>query len=111
MSTEKDNKRILEDMSTKDAIFKCGELQLPIEQVATLLSDKTNPITLYDDLSTPGTDAYDWYNQGVAEGNLKLNINLEYNIGDPKAKDAYKHLSAERRRQVINKKLDDLFGL
>jgi hypothetical protein len=40
-----------------------------------------------------------------------LNIDLEDNVSNPKAKDAYKHLSAERRRQAINKKLEDLFGM
>jgi hypothetical protein len=49
--------------------------------------------------------------EGVAQGVLKLNIDLEHNVGDPKAKDAYKHLSAERRRQAINHKLKELFGV
>jgi hypothetical protein len=46
---------------------------------------------------------------GVAEGNLKLNIDLEANVSNSKVKDAYKSLSTEHRRQAINEKLKDLF--
>lgn len=106
-----DNRKILSDLSTKDAIFRCGELQLSFEDTCRLLSDKTNPRQLLNDLQDPESFAYSWYQSGVAEGNLKLNIDLESNVGDPKAKDAYKNLSSERRRQAINKKLDDLFGV
>jgi hypothetical protein len=112
MSNTEDTKRILSEMSLRDAVFRCGELQIPVEEVAVLLS----PLSLGEgasvtlsDLSTPGTDAYYWYCQGIAEGYLKLSADLEANISNPKAKDAYKHLSAERRRQAINKKLDELF--
>lgn len=112
MSEDKkeDNKPILSDMSTKDAIFRCGELQLSYEDTCLLLSDRKNPEELLRELQDPHSEAHSWYQQGVAEGNLKLNIDLEYNVGDPKAKDAYKNLSSERRRQAINKKLDELFG-
>jgi len=73
--------------------------------------DEHRPVNqkqLLVDLQTPGTDEYGWYQSGLAEGNLKLNINLESDVTRSE-KDAYKHLSAERRRQAINKKLDDLF--
>jgi hypothetical protein len=111
----KENKqeRILDGMTVKEGIFRCGELQLPYEQVVLLVSEQhpVNRNQLLADLQTPGTDEYEWYQSGVAEGNLKLNANLEYNVGDPKSKDAYKHLSAERLRQAINEKLQDLFGI
>jgi hypothetical protein len=105
--------RIFDGMTEKEIITRCGELQLLHEQVVLLVAEQhlVNRQQLLSNLQTPGTDEYEWYQSGVAEGNLKLNINLEYNVGDPKAKDAYKHLSAERRRKDINKKLDDLFGL
>jgi hypothetical protein len=106
-----DKKRILAGMPLKDAIFRCGELQLLLEDVCWLLAEQTDPKQLMKDLQDTQSEAYAWYNQGVAEGNLKLNIDLEYNVSEPKAKDAYKHLSAERRRQAINKKLDELFGI
>ena len=105
-----DKIRILSDMSVKDAIFRCGELQLTHEDTVRLLSEKTNPDKLMADLQNPGSQPYAWYHNGVAEGNLKLNIDLEYNVSDPKAKDAYKNLSGERKRQAVNKKLDELFG-
>jgi hypothetical protein len=107
------NTRILDGKTLQEAIFRCGELQLPYEQVILLLAPihPVDPIRLLTALQTPGTDQYEWYQQGVAEGNLKLNIDLEANIDDPKAKDAYKHLSAERLRQAINHKLEDLFGI
>ena len=113
MSENKDKKRILDGMTTKEAIFRCGELQLPYEQVVLLVSEQksVNQKQLLIDLQTPGTDEYEWYRSGVAEGNLNLNINLETNVGDPKSKDAYKNLSGERRRQAINKKIEDLFGI
>jgi hypothetical protein len=107
------NERILDGMSVREAIFRCGELQLPYEQ-AVLLIAGLQPVDrrkLLAGLQTPGTDEYEWYQSGAAEGSLKLNVHLEANVGDPKANDAYKHLSAERRRQVINRKLEDLFGI
>jgi len=111
---EEKNDRILEGMTIKNAIFRCGELQLPYDQVARLIIDShpVNRQQLLAALQTPGTDEYDWYQSGVAEGALKLNIELEANVGglEPQ-KDAYKHLSAERRRQAINDKLKDLFGI
>ena len=111
MNEIENKERILDGMAFKEAIIRCGELQLPYEQVVYLVSDKTKkPVNqLYADLQTPGTEENEWYQAGVSEGNLKLNINLESNVGDPKSKDAYKHLSAERRRQALNRKIDDLF--
>ena len=111
-NNNEDNKRILSDMSLEAAIFRCGELQLSLEDTIRLVIDKTDQSNdeLMKDLQDPQSEAYAWYHNGVAEGNLKLNIDLEYNVGDAKAKDAYKNLSAERRRQAVNKKLDELFG-
>ena len=108
---QEDKRKILSEMSLKDAISRCGELQLTFDDVCWLMAEKTDPEKLMIDLQNPESNAYSWYQEGVAEGNLKLNIDLEANVGDPKAKDAYKHLSAERRRQAINKKMEDLFGL
>lgn len=111
MSENEDKRKILNDMSLKDAISRCGELQLTLDDVCWLMAEKTDPEQLMHDLQDPESEPYHWYQFGVAEGNLKLNIDLEYNVGEPKAKDAYKHLSAERRRQAINKKLEELFGI
>ncbi|MDR0681763.1 MAG: hypothetical protein LBG15_07950 [Dysgonamonadaceae bacterium] len=108
------NERILDGMTVKEAITRCGELLLPYEQVVRLIADLSPSIhraQLLADLASPGTDAYEYYQSGVAEGNLKLNIDLEHNVSDPKAKDAYRHLSSERRRQAINKKQNELFGI
>lgn len=111
MSEIEDKRKILSEMSLKNAISRCGELQLTLDDVCWLMAEKTNPEQLMRDLQDPASEVYQWYQFGVAEGNLKLNIDLEYNVGDVKAKDAYKNLSSERRRQAINKKLEDLFGL
>lgn len=111
MNKKEENNRILGDMSLRDAIFRCGELQVEYEDVCRLMTSKTDPERLMRDLKNPESDAYTWYQEGVAEGILRLNIDLETNIGEPKAKDAYKNLSSERRRQAINKKLDELFGI
>lgn len=111
MSEKEDNKRVLSDMTTEDAISRCGELQLSYEDTCRLLSDRMNPEKLMRDLQDPESGPYQWYHDGVAEGNLMLHADLEANVSNPKAKDGYKHLSSERRRQAVNKKLDDLFGL
>jgi hypothetical protein len=107
---EEKRTHLLDDLSLLEAIERCGELKIPVEEVAMLLADRPGAQTLSADLSTPGTEASNAYNRGVAEGDLKLAIDLEANIENPKAKDAYKSLSAERRRQAINRKLDELFG-
>ncbi|HCC51125.1 MAG TPA: hypothetical protein DEQ30_02975 [Porphyromonadaceae bacterium] len=105
------NGSLVVGISLKDIIFRCGELQMDYTNVCWLCRDICDPKTLMQRLHDPETEAYGWYQSGVAQGNLKLNIDLEYNVGDPKAKDAYKHLSAERRRQAINRKLEELFGV
>jgi hypothetical protein len=102
-------KHLLDDLSLPDAVERCGELKIPVEEVAVLLSDRPGGKSLASDLSTPGAEAFTAYHRGLAEGDLKLAIDLEANVENPKAKDAYKHLSAERRRQAINRKLDELF--
>ena len=109
----KENERILEGMTAREAIFRCGELQLSYEQTALLVSElePTDKQKLLTNLQTPGTDEHEQYQSGVAEGNLKLNIVLEANVEDPKSKDAYKNLEAERLRQAIDRKLKDLFGI
>ena len=106
------NERILDGMTVREAIFRCGELQIPYDQVVRLVAEMEliNQKQLLIDLETPGTDEYNWYQSGIAEGNLILNINLESDVTRSE-KDAYKHLSAERRRQAINRKLEDLFGI
>jgi hypothetical protein len=107
------DEQLLSGMSLHDILFRCGELQLPFEQAVQLAAAQSpvNKQQLLADLQTPGTDAYQSYHAGVAEGALKLNADLESNVGNPKAKDAYNHLSAERRRQTINQKLEELFGI
>jgi hypothetical protein len=100
----------LKGLSLLDAIARCGELQMAPDEIVRLLADRTDAAQLLADLRTPGTDACKAYARGMAEGALKLNIDLEANVANPKAKDAYKSLAAERRRQAINRKLDELFG-
>jgi hypothetical protein len=109
MNEKEKRKHLLDDLSLSDAIERCGKLKIPVEEVAVLLSDRPGAGQLPTDLTTPGTEAFTAYHRGLAEGGLKLAIDLEDNVGNPKAKDAYKHLSAERRRQAINRKLDELF--
>lgn len=107
------NNRLLDELTLKQSIFRCGELQLTLEDTARLIMDKSDldPAKLLLRLQDPRSDEYKWYHNGMAEGNLKLNIDLEANVGEVKAKDAYKNLAGERRRQAINKKLDELFGI
>ncbi|MCL1942232.1 MAG: hypothetical protein FWF54_01590 [Candidatus Azobacteroides sp.] len=74
-----ENKKILDDMTTEQVIQQCGEVRLPFEQVVTLLSGKlsvSEQKQLLTNLTTPGTDEYNLYQQGVAEGDFKLNIDL-----------------------------------
>lgn len=112
MNNEKNKERILDGMTIKEAIFRCGELKLPHDQVARLVAEShpVDPKQLLTNLQTPGTDEHEWYRSGVAEGNLILNINLEGDVNSNQ-KDAYKSLSAERRRQAIDDKLKDLFEI
>ena len=110
-SNQKETKStsILGDLSLTDAIARCGELQMSEDEISVLLAHRTDARQLLSDLQTPGTEAHEAYVRGQAEGNLKLYIDLEANVSDPKAKDAYKSLAAERRRQAINRKIDELF--
>lgn len=105
--------RILDELTLKQSIFRCGELHLTLDDTVRLTVDKSdkNAKQLMHALQDAHSDEYEWYHNGMAEGNLKLNIDLEANVGEVKAKDAYKNLAGERRRQAINKKLDELFGV
>jgi hypothetical protein len=108
---KKKNAHILDGMNLEEAIFRCGELQASFEETALLLSGKMDPKLLVKLLQTPGTEPHEAYHKGMAEGNLSLDATLVANVENPKAKDAYKFLSAERRRQAINEKLHELFEL
>jgi hypothetical protein len=79
------------------------------DEIVRLLAHRTDAGQLLADLRTPGTAAFEALRRGEAEGALKLNIALEANVDNPKARDACKSLSDERRRQAINRKLDELF--
>jgi len=103
------NERLLRDIKLEDIIFRCGELLLDFDDTCNLCADQIHPEKLKAELNNPLSNYYSSYRQGVSEGKLNLNINLENLIGDPKAKDAYKSLSDERQRQSINKKLKELF--
>jgi hypothetical protein len=103
--------KITDGMTLERIVTRCGELQLDYTNVCWLCRDIREPKVLMHDLLDPDSYVSAWYRSGIAQGNLKLNIDLEHNVSDPKAKDAYKHLSAERRRQAINSKLNELFGL
>jgi hypothetical protein len=108
---EENRRRLLDDLSLTDAIARCGELQMSEDETVALLFDRTDhdAAKLLAELRTPGTEAFEAYHRGLAEGALKLNIDLEANVSDPKCRDACKSLAAERRRQAINRKLDELF--
>jgi hypothetical protein len=79
------------------------------DEIVRLLAHRTDATRLLADLQKPGTAPFEAFHRGQAEGLLKLNIDLEANVSNPKAKDAYKSLATERRRQEINRKLDELF--
>jgi len=103
--------RITDGMTLERIISRCGELQLDHTHVCRLCRDLCDPTKLLQKLQDPESDESEWYSAGVAHGILKLSIDLEYNISEPKSKDAYKHLASERRRQAINRKLEELFGI
>lgn len=105
------NESIIEGISLKNLVIRCGELLIPYEEVCWLCRELCDPHSLNEQLNDTFSEAYAWYQTGVVEGKLKLNIELEYNIGDPKVKDAYKSLSTERSRQKISQKIKEMFGL
>jgi hypothetical protein len=100
----------LDGLSLTDAIARCGELEMHPEDIVRLLAHRTGAAQLLSDLATPGTASYEAYRRGVSEGLLKLKMDLEANVSNPKAKDAYKSLAEERYRQAVGRKIDELFG-
>ena len=105
------NESLVKDIGLHDILFRCGELQLDYQTTCSLCVGHIHEDALYYHLNNPLSEYYIMYVRGVAEGKMKLIIDLEHNVGEPKAKDAYKHLSAERRRQAINQKLEELFDV
>ena len=105
----KNNNRLVDKLSLDDMLFRCGELQLDIIDTCNLCASHIDTLRLKHELNDPNSTYYTTYMQGVSEGKLKLNIDLEYNISEPKVRDAYKSLTSERRREAINRKLEELF--
>ena len=105
------NESLVTGIEFDDLLFRCGELQLDFNDTCNLCADHMQPGELMAQLCRPESNYYIMYMNGVSNGKLKMGIDLEHLLSDPKAKDAYKNLSAERRRQSINLKLTELFGL
>ena len=103
------NEPLLAGISLDDILFRCGELQLPFDDVCNLCAEHISPLLLYSELKNDGSAHFASYMRGFSEGKLNLNITLEANLSEPKVKDAYKALSAERRCEAINRKLEELF--
>ena len=103
------NEPLLAGISLDDILFRCGELQLSPDDVCNLCAEHIPPAILRKQLNDPQNANYITYMRGVSEGKLNLNITLEANLSEPKVKDAYKALSAERRCEAINRKLEELF--
>jgi hypothetical protein len=101
--------KITDGMTPDRIVARCGELQIDYTNVCLLCRDLCDPKELMRNLQDPDSDVAALYASGVAQGLLKLNADLEANVSNPKAKDAYKHLSAERRRQAVNAKINELF--
>jgi len=110
---ETTGERLLDGMTAAEIIFRCGELQLPLDQTVLLVGQqhKIDRARLLADLQTPGTPESESYRSGVAQGNFELNASLAANVSDAKSRDAYKHLAAERHRQLIDEKLNELFEI
>jgi hypothetical protein len=107
--------RLLQDLSTEEAIVRCGELKIDKQQIPLLLSDrfktKEEREAFARSLASPNSIEYILYAQGAAEGELKLAITLDNHTENPKAKDAYKNQKEERARLEINRKIFENFGI
>ena len=77
MNNNEDKRKILSDMSLKDAILRCGELQLTFDDVCWLMAEKTDPEQLMRDLQDPASEPYRWYRGGG--GRRKSEV--EYRFG------------------------------
>lgn len=111
--TEK-NAPLLSDLSQQAAIRRCGELKIDKQQVPLLLANRLNrqqQTELLANLLKPGSEQYTWYEQGAAEGEYKTAAELEAQVGNPMAKDAYKNFAFERRRAKIDSSLKKNFGI
>jgi len=104
------NESITEGLSLQEIITLCGEIHIDFSHLCWLCKDMVEPHILMKLLNDPTSEAYSLYNKGIASGLFKMNLYLTNNISEPKSKDAYKSLSAERRRQAISAKLNELFG-
>ncbi len=107
-------KKDFKHLTVEQAIVRCGELLIEKANIPLLLADKLNrkeQIALARNLSSPNSEEYMLYAKGAANGELDTAIKLSNLVGNPKAKDAFKNLNEERRRQAINKKLHENFGL
>jgi len=104
----------LDNLTVEEAIIKCAQLKIDKSKIPLLLSGKISKAEqqqLLVNLETPNTEEYMLYAKGSAEGELKIASDLADLVGNVKAKDAYKNMSAEQRRQEINRVLQENFGI
>ena len=99
------------DLSLNEAVQKCGELRVSIEDTVALLSDKMEAEKLRSELMTEGSQLYNIYLKGITLNKVDIKENLLNLIGDPKAKGAYENFTSERTREAVNRKIEENFGI
>lgn len=98
-------------MPLNDAVMKCGELNMSLEDMCVLLSDKIEPKRLRAELVIDGTELNTLYLKGKVLSKMERRSALAALVGDAKAKDAFKNFTEEQTAEKVSAKIKDNFGL
>ncbi len=103
----------IEQNSFEEILYNCGKFGLPKENALSFYRSKLSKVDfqrLELALQDAESNEIQIYTDGVVAGEALLQAGLFQNVLDGE-RDAYKNYSAEQRRQAINKKINEHFGI
>ncbi len=103
----------IEQNSFEEILYNCGKYGLPKENVLNICRSKLSVVErkrLEVVLNDPNSEEVQLYNDGIITGEALMKAGLFQDVLDGE-RDAYKNYSAEQRRQAINKKINEHFGI
>lgn len=109
----KKNKKEIQEKTPEEIIKECGKLGFPKSYAVRILCDKISSEELErikSALGNPNSIESQWYEDGIAIGDMEL-AGAQFDSAVGNEKDAYKSMSAERKRQAVDRAIRKNFGI
>jgi hypothetical protein len=100
----------LDNISIIDTIYQCGIIKFNIQNIINLLSDKIDKHKLENALNDSESPEYDAYQRGVAKGKFDLAYGLQ-KAAELGYNESYHALTVEQKRNAVEQKIKENFGL